>query len=68
MPAPRNPVTVVMADDDPDDRELTREAFAQAGLAADLRFVEDGEELLDYLHRKDAERYKALIEKLGLRR
>ena len=24
--------------------------------------------LLDYLHRKDAERYKALIEKLGLRR
>jgi len=24
--------------------------------------------LLDYLHRKDAPRYKALIEKLGLRR
>ena len=24
--------------------------------------------LLDYLHRKDADRYKALIEKLGLRR
>jgi hypothetical protein len=24
--------------------------------------------LLDYLHRKDAERYKALIEKLGRRR
>ncbi|MBX9626777.1 MAG: response regulator [Gemmataceae bacterium] len=41
-----------MAEDDPDDRALTREAFAQSHLANDLRFVEDGEELLDYLHRR----------------
>ncbi|MBX9627978.1 MAG: response regulator [Gemmataceae bacterium] len=41
-----------MADDDPDDRELTREAFAQSRLANDLRFVEDGDELLDYLRRQ----------------
>ena len=46
------PVTILMADDDPDDRELTREAFAESHLANDLRFVEDGEELLEYLHRR----------------
>jgi CheY-like chemotaxis protein len=41
-----------MADDDPDDREMTREAFVESRLANDLRFVEDGEELLDYLKRR----------------
>src|SRR6476619_4824158 len=46
------PVTILMADDDPDDRELTREAFVESHLANDLRFVEDGEELLEYLHRR----------------
>jgi two-component system response regulator len=46
------PVTILMADDDPDDRQLTREAFAENHLANDLRFVEDGEELLDYLYHR----------------
>lgn len=46
------PITILMADDDPDDRQLTREAFEENHLANDLRFVEDGEELLDYLHRR----------------
>jgi CheY-like chemotaxis protein len=46
------PVTILMADDDADDREMTREAFAEAKLANDLRFVEDGVELLDYLFRR----------------
>jgi CheY-like chemotaxis protein len=41
-----------MADDDADDRMLTRDALAEARLANDLRFVEDGEELLDYLRRR----------------
>ena len=49
---PGRPVTILMADDDPDDREMTREAFAEAKLANDLRFVEDGVELLDYLKRR----------------
>jgi CheY-like chemotaxis protein len=48
----KRPVTILMADDDPDDRQLTREAFEEAKLANDLRFVEDGVELLDYLHRR----------------
>lgn len=46
-------ITILMADDDEDDRLMTREAFQEARLANDLRFVVDGEELLDYLHRRD---------------
>lgn len=46
------PVTVLIADDDPDDRKLIREAFEECQLANDLRFVHDGEELLDYLNRR----------------
>ena len=48
----RRPVTILMADDDPDDRELTREAFVESRISNDLRFVEDGEELMDYLNRR----------------
>jgi two-component system response regulator len=46
------PITILMADDDEEDRELTREAFGEARLANDLRFVCDGEELMDYLKRR----------------
>ncbi len=46
------PITILMADDDPDDRMLTKEAFEEAQLANELHFVEDGEQLMDYLHRK----------------
>lgn len=49
---PFKPVTILMADDDPDDRAMTKEAFDEAKLANDLRFVEDGQELIDYLHRR----------------
>jgi CheY-like chemotaxis protein len=52
MPDTRKPITILMADDDPDDRALTKEAFAESHVANDLRFVENGEELLDYLHRR----------------
>jgi two-component system response regulator len=48
----KRPVTILVADDDPDDRQLTREAFEENHLANDLRFVEDGEELLDYLYHR----------------
>ena len=42
-------ITILMADDDPDDRFMAKEAFKEALLINDLRFVEDGEELMDYL-------------------
>ena len=46
------PITILMADDDDDDRRLTKEALFEGRLANDLRFVEHGEELMDYLHRQ----------------
>jgi two-component system response regulator len=51
-PEERRLPTILVAEDDPDDRDLTREAFAAAGAGGDLRFVEDGQELLDYLYRR----------------
>jgi two-component system response regulator len=49
--APR-PITILMAEDDADDRQLAQEAFEEARLANELRFVGDGAELLDYLKRR----------------
>ena len=46
------PITILMADDDADDRQLTREALEDARLINDIRFVENGEELLDFLRRQ----------------
>jgi len=51
MPPKTRPVTILVADDDPDDRKLTQEAFLESKLANDLRFVEDGVEVFDYLNR-----------------
>ncbi len=45
-------ITILLADDDPDDRELTKEAFAECHLANQVHFVEDGEQLMDYLLRR----------------
>jgi CheY-like chemotaxis protein len=44
-------ISILLADDDPDDRQLTRDAFKENRLANELACVEDGEELMDYLHR-----------------
>ena len=45
-------MTILMAEDDPDDRVLTREAMETAHVRNELRFVKDGQELLDYLRRE----------------
>ncbi len=52
MSRPPKPITILMADDDADDRLMTREAFEASRLVNDLRFVHDGEELMDYLKRR----------------
>jgi CheY-like chemotaxis protein len=44
-------ITILMADDDEEDCELTREALQSARVRNDLRFVSDGQELVDYLRR-----------------
>ncbi|EPX60351.1 CheY-like receiver [Cystobacter fuscus DSM 2262] len=48
---PKRAVTILMADDDPDDRDFARSAMQESRLANELRFVEDGEELINYLRR-----------------
>jgi CheY-like chemotaxis protein len=45
-------ITILMADDDGDDRELTEEAFRENGVTNPFVFVVDGLELLDYLRRE----------------
>lgn len=41
-----------MADDDEDDRLFTQEALAENRIVNDLYFVEDGEDLMDYLYQR----------------
>lgn len=43
------PIIFLMADDDPDDRVLTKSALKESKVLNELFFVEDGEELMDYL-------------------
>jgi CheY-like chemotaxis protein len=45
-------ITILLADDDEDDRALTREALETARVHNALRCVADGVELLDYLKRR----------------
>ena len=47
----QRPITIVIADDDADDRQMTEEALREARLANDLHFVEDGVELIAFLTR-----------------
>jgi CheY-like chemotaxis protein len=47
-----NSIAILIADDDADDRLMMQEALEESRLANDLRFVEDGEELMDYLMRR----------------
>jgi len=45
-------ITVLMAEDDADDRMLARDAWEESRPASELKFVEDGEQLLDYLRHR----------------
>lgn len=46
------PIIILMADDDADDRMLTKEALEESRVLNDLRFVEDGEELMAFLRKQ----------------
>lgn len=45
-------ITILLADDDPDDRMLTKDAFEESRLRNNFEMVEDGEELMDYLRQR----------------
>jgi CheY-like chemotaxis protein len=46
------PITILICDDDEDDRMLTQQALEDAHVSNDIRFVEDGEQLLNYLYQR----------------
>jgi len=50
-PAPK-PIVLLMAEDDADDRLLVKDALEESRVLNVLHFVEDGEQLLDYLRRQ----------------
>ncbi len=45
-------MTILIADDDADDRMFLEQAMRQNGYDQEIRFVEDGEELMEYLKRQ----------------
>jgi len=45
-------ITVLLADDDEDDRMMTADALREARISNELHFVTDGEELIDYLYHR----------------
>jgi CheY-like chemotaxis protein len=48
----RKTIIILYAEDDPEDRMLMEDAMEESRLVNDLHFVEDGEELVDYLQRR----------------
>lgn len=59
------PICILIADDDADDRLLVKDAFQESHVVNNLRFVENGVELLDYLRKqgkyKDAADFPDLV-------
>ena len=60
------PITILMADDDEDDRLLTQDALAESRVLNELHCVEDGVELLEYLERKGKCGDKSISPRPGL--
>jgi CheY-like chemotaxis protein len=52
MSASRQTLTVLVADDDEDDRSFIKKAWSKSRVSNGLRFVQDGEELISYLHHR----------------
>ena len=48
----KSSIHILVADDDPDDCLLTREAFRESRIANEVHFVHNGEELMDYLRHR----------------
>ncbi|PTX18334.1 response regulator receiver domain-containing protein [Pontibacter mucosus] len=61
IPNNRRTIVILIADDDAEDRMLVKEALDESRLKNQVQFVENGEELLDYLHNRgkyaDKEQY-----------
>jgi two-component system response regulator len=66
MNEPSTPIVILMADDDPDDRDLAEAALQESRLANQLHFVEDGEQLMAYLRNQPPYEDKAAHPRPGL--
>jgi len=49
-----SPIVILIADDDEEDRMMIKDALIESRLSNDIRTVQDGEELMDYLHARGA--------------
>jgi CheY-like chemotaxis protein len=71
-PAPIRAAQILLVEDSPSDIRLTRDALADAKILNDLHVVTDGEQALDFLHRRgehvDAPRPDLLLLDLNLPR
>lgn len=63
---PGKPIVILLADDDEEDRMLAADALEESRVVNDLRFVADGDELLDYLYRRGKFAAPALAPTPGL--
>ena len=52
MRGERKPIVILLADDDEEDRMLACDALAESRLSNAINCVTDGEDLMDYLHRR----------------
>ena len=63
MSAKKRSIIILIADDDAEDRMLLKEALEENRLKNSLQFVENGEELMDYLQHRgkfsDKDKYPA---------
>ena len=62
----RTPITILIAEDDADDRFLTKDAFERSLISNNIHFVEDGEELMDYLHHRGKYSDKSTFPRPGI--
>lgn len=54
MNVPGTPITILLVDDDEEDREMTREACAKGLVDNGFFAVKDGDECMDYLYQRGA--------------
>lgn len=59
-------IDILIAEDDEEDRMLIRDALAESRLKNNIQFVEDGEQLLDYLKNEGNYTDKEKFPKPGL--
>lgn len=58
---PFNRQSILIVDDDPDDRSFIHDAFEKNNYKGNCVLIEDGSKLMDYLHATNATDYPSLI-------